>query len=68
MCMLSCFVGLCYDGILRLEYGIAATVLYIVYYGFMHIEELLEDGILRLLGIRETNAYNSYFLQTQPRK
>lgn len=52
ICMIGCYVGLCYDGLLRLEYGIAGVVIYFVYYVFMHVEEHLEDSLLRLLGIK----------------
>lgn len=50
--MVACFVGLYYDGIMKLEYGISAIALYFVYYMFMQFEETLEDSLLRVLGIR----------------
>lgn len=52
MGLLGALLGLGLDGRLRVEYGVVGLLLFVFYYGSLQVEEGLEDGVLRVLGIK----------------
>lgn len=67
MCFLGTLLKFQMDGILDYTYGIILIGLYFIYYVLQNFEEKLEDSTLKMLGLKQSNIYNSHYLLTQTR-